>query len=137
MKYEDFAGQEQAISEIVSLALQVAKHQRGEEHLQPHDMLKLKLLREYAEFEEALATKGRLDVLSELADITYYNACSFALDNDERDLQEVQRYICQRAGVTVEQSYIAALAKYRLRASAPSTKNFDAENEAIRQALDL
>ncbi len=136
LEHATFPGQEQAISEIVALALQVAKHQRNEDRLQPHDVLKGKLLREYAEFEEALQTKSRLDTLSELADITYYNTCSFALDGDERNLHEVQWYICRRAGVTVEQAYQVTLAKYRLRAASQRSKDFESENEAIRQTLE-
>ena len=94
-------------------------------------------MREYQEFEEALATKDRLDALSELADLVYYNTCSFALDHDERDLHEVNRYVCSRVSITVEQAYTIALAKYRLRAAGPNSKDFQAEREAIEKALKI
>src|SRR5579859_6958154 len=92
-----FPGQEQAIDEIVTLALQIAKRQRGEDHLQSAESIKGKLLLEYVELGEALAVKTRLDVLSEVADCTYYTVCLFAINHSEHNLHAVQTFVCQQA----------------------------------------
>jgi hypothetical protein len=129
-----FPEQGKAMDEIIALALKIAKQQRSEDHLQPLETIKGKLITEYAEMDEAIATKTRLDVISEVADCTYYNVQSFALDHDERDLHAVQTHVCQKSDVPIEQAYRAVLAKYRYRAANP--KNIAAENEAIQQALE-
>lgn len=128
-----FDGQEQAISEMIALALTVAKQQRGQDHLQEYDIIKAKLFTEFLEFEEARATKEHVDVLSEIADLVYYSVQMFAQDADDRDLHETIAHVCKLAHISVEQAYTCALVKYRLRASQP--KNIEMENAAIAAAL--
>ncbi len=124
-----------AIQELIALALRVAQQQRGEDHLQPADVIRGKWLHELQEFEEALGLKSRLDMLSEVADLVYYFCQEYAHDQDRQDLDASVTYISNRANITPEQAYTVALAKYRLRASAPGMKDFERENEAIAQAL--
>jgi hypothetical protein len=122
----------QARDELIKIAHTIAKQQRGEDHLQDFDTIRIKLLHEYQEFTEAKATKSRLDMLSELADLVYYSCQEWHHDQDQRDLDSTVAYLAQQAGVTTEQAYTAALAKYRLRSA---KKDFEAENAAIEAAL--
>jgi len=128
-----FDGQQQAVNELVSLALTVARNQRGENHLQPQDVIKHKFMREYAELDEALEHKTRLDALSEVADLVYYSVQDFFATGDEKDLHATIQHVAEKCGITVQQAYTVALAKYHLRAH--NLKNFEAENAAIEQAL--
>jgi phosphoribosyl-ATP pyrophosphohydrolase len=132
---ETFPGQKVAIDELISLALVVAKARRNEDHLQPQDTIKAKFYQELTELDDALAHKSHLDALSELADLIYYSVQDYAVSNNEQDLHTTENHLAQKCGITVEQAYTAALAKYRLRAYHP--KNFEAENAAIAAALQL
>src|SRR6184192_2362205 len=120
-----FPTQEQAVAELISLALQVAKNQRGEDHLQPLETVKAKFWHEMVEFETA---QDRIAKLSELADLVYYQVQEFTHNGDERDLHVVIEHLASQCNVTVEQVYTVALKKYRLRANNP--KNFEVENAA-------
>lgn len=130
-----YPGQQQAIDELVNLAIDVARNQRGEDHLQPQDVIKHKFMREYAELEEALESKTNLDALSEVADLVYYSVQDYAVAGDEKDLHATIQHVAEKCNITIQQAYTIALAKYRLRAFNP--KNFAAENAAIQNALNL
>lgn len=131
LNHPTFPTQEQAINELIALALQVARNQRGEDHLQPLSTVQAKFWHEMVEFENA---QDHLDKLSELADLVYYQVQEFAHNSDERDLNAVIEHLATQCNVTVEQAYTVALVKYRLRAVQP--KNFEVENAAIRAALE-
>jgi hypothetical protein len=131
LNHPKFTTQEQAVNELASLALQVAKNQRGEDRLQPLDTVKAKFWHEMLEFENA---PSHIEKLSELADLVYYQVQEFAHNGDERDLNAVVEHLASKCNVSVEQAYTVALTKYRLRAVQP--KNFEVENAAIRAALE-
>lgn len=141
INHPTFPAQEQAVNELIELALQVAKNQRGEDHLQPLSEVQYKFWREVAEFGKEYdqyriePTEPRfIKMCSELADLVYYQVQEFAHTDDERTLHLAISHFAQQTDVTVEQAYTVALVKYRLRAV--QAKNFEVENAAIRAALE-
>lgn len=128
LEHSAYPEQEQAISELISLALQVAGNQRGEDHLQPLTDIRFKLLREVHEF--ALA-EGFYNECAELADIVYYAVQAFAHDGDESLLHRTIQHFADLIELSEERAFQVALAKYRTRASAPNNKNAKAEHTAI------
>jgi predicted Zn-dependent protease len=131
INHPTFPAQEQAVNDLIELALQVAKNQRGEDHLQPLETVKAKFWHEMVEFEQA---QDRIEKLSELADLVYYQVQEFAHNGEERNLNAVVEHLATQCSVPVEQAYTVALVKYRLRAV--QAKNFEVENAAIRAALE-
>lgn len=138
-----FDDHQQAYQELVSLAKQVAKQQRNEDKLQPIEILQTKFERERNEYcEAATHTNGHdqhfIHLLSEAADLVYYSA---QLIHQCAKAECASGYTVESMlfsyGIDADQAITAALVKYRLRARAPHSKNFAAENEAIRQAVGL
>jgi len=107
---------EQFISEVVDLALQVAFCVRGENKLQNVGVL----IQKY-EHEE------------EWPDLVYY-ACQLAAQGKRVYLSQVEIEL-ERSGLSQSQVEAITLAKYKLRANGPNSKDFEAEREAIRAAL--
>lgn len=122
--------------QLVELARMVAMHQRGENHLQSVEVLSMKLARECYEFAEVNTQRPLRwqSLLAEAGDIVYYHA---QLLEQGVDISPVVGWILQTADipVTMEDAEKAALAKYRLRASAPNTKDHEAEEAAIESAF--
>lgn len=141
LNHATFPAQEQAVNDLVELALQVAHNQRGEDHLQPLADVQFKFWREIAEwghehhmYLSEPTEPQHIKMCSELADLVYYQVQEFAHTGDERTLHVAVEHFAQQSEVTEEQAYMVALAKYRLRANNP--KNFEIENAAIRAALE-
>jgi hypothetical protein len=117
-----------AIPEVVSLALSIARIQRGENHLQDAATLRRKFAAECVELAEA----GSL-IFDEIPDIFYYALC-LAAQGDNSALLQVVGDILPHYGVTALQARAACLAKYRLRA-AGNPKNFEKERAAVLAAI--
>lgn len=115
------------VDEIVGLALEIAFHQRGETSLQSVE----KLVEKYEKEKKELAESKYPE--EELPDILYY-ACCLAEHSIYGYLDEVGEIASQYA-ISQEQLEAITLAKYRLRAAGPNSKDFAAEREAIREAL--
>lgn len=128
LNHPTFPVQEQAVNELISLALRVAHNQRGEDHLQSFTDVRFKLLREVHEF--ALA-EGFYNECAELADITYYSVQAFAQDNDEQLMHQTIQHFADLIELSEERAFAVALAKYHTRASAPNNKNEVSEHAAI------
>jgi hypothetical protein len=133
LQHPTFHSEQQDLDELIQLALIVAQNQRGEDFIQPVKAIQAKLEREQTELTEAIDYKTPLDAWSEVADIVYYATQMFAHNCDEIQLHSNIRNASYETALTVQQAYICALAKYRLRAHNP--KNFARENEAIASAL--
>lgn len=118
--------------QLVSIALQIAWNQRRETQIQPLETIIEKFKNEERELEEELNRGNRLDALSEIADLYYYDLQARHHKSDV--LSDRLSDGLSRAGFTVEQAQKAALAKYRLRVSV-SVKDKDAEREALRALL--
>jgi NTP pyrophosphatase (non-canonical NTP hydrolase) len=133
LQHPTFPTEQQAINELIELALIVAQNQRGEDHLQPVEKINAKLDAEQQELAEAINDKTPLDARSEVADIVYYAVQRFYHNGDEIQLHSDIAKAAYKTALTEQQAYVCALAKYRLRAVNP--KNFVAENDAIAIAL--
>lgn len=121
------------LSEIVELALQIAFHQRGERKLQEVETigrkigLKDKYKKECQELQESAHPE------EEWPDVVYY-ACCLAAQGQRVYLSQVQNEL-ERSGLSQQQIEAITLAKYRMRASGPNSKDLEAEREAIQAAL--
>jgi hypothetical protein len=114
--------------EIVSLALQIAKQQRGEDHLQDVDILAAKY---QAEIEELHTTEYAAE---ELTDVLYYAVCLNAQGRHD-ELLEFASDLLPRFDYSQSQIEAATLAKFRLRATGPNSKDKAAERRAIMEAM--
>jgi len=128
------------VEQIVALAEQVkAIRQKAN-----GDPLIVKLLREYAELVEVIeqhnaatinpdtdAPYDRYDVCGELADCGYYNAQSYAQDDDVRDFLATQSLFCGmvsvvcKVEVSIALSLRLTIAKYVCRVAHPTLKQDD------------
>lgn len=126
----EFQFSQQFQDEIVSLALQIAQHQRGEDHLQDVDILAAKY---QAEIEELHSTDYAPE---ELTDVLYYAICINA-QGQHNELEECSSDIFPRFSYSQAQIEAAALAKFRLRAAGRDTKDKAAERLAIEVAMAL
>jgi hypothetical protein len=117
----DFSG------EIVRLAKEIAFHVRGMRELQDVDVL----IEKYEHEQEELQQSDHPE--EEWPDLVYY-ACCLASRGKRVYLSQVQIEL-ERSGLSQDQVEAITLAKYRLRASGPNSKDFEAEREAIRVAL--
>ena len=115
------------IEEIVFLALQIAYHVRGENKLQSVGALVQKYEHEQKELAESPHPE------EEWPDLVYY-ACQLASQGKRVYLSQVQNEL-ERSGLSQSQIEAITLAKYRMRASGPNSKDLEAEREAIRAAL--
>jgi hypothetical protein len=115
------------IDQIVQLALQIARHQRGEDKLQDIKKLEEKYFGELKELEKTSYPH------EEIPDVLYY-ACCMAVQGDRSAIEREQRWLPYYR-LTQQQVEDITLAKYRLRAAGPNSKDFAAEREAIREAL--
>lgn len=115
------------VDEIVSLALQIAHHVRGENKMQPASVLIAKYEQEQKELAESTHPE------EEWPDLVYY-ACQLASQGHRVYLSQVQIEL-ERSGLSQRQIEAITLAKYRLRASGPNSKNFEVERKAIHTAL--
>ncbi len=120
------------VKDLIGLALQIAKNQRGEEQLQSPETIRVKFFREIQELE---AATNDLDRVSEVADLVYYAAQDYGHHGDAREFNAVVRYYASRVGLSPEDVIVATLAKYRLRAARRDSKDFAAERKAIEDAL--
>lgn len=116
------------LSEIVRLAKEIAYYQRGEHKLQDTDILDEKYAREVKELAESEHPE------EELPDVVYYALC-LAAQGENVKLAEVEIEILPRYGLSQAQIEAITLAKYRIRAEGPNSKDFEREREAIRAAL--
>lgn len=114
------------IDEVVSLALQIAKRARNEDHLQDINMIFDKFNHELEELDEAV------EKWDEIPDVVYYAACAAAQGSSH--LLRAMPHRLKTYGVSVEQAKAACLAKYRLRA-AGEPKNIERERAAILAAI--
>jgi len=121
------------LSKIVELALQIAFHQRGERKLQEVETVdgKIGLKDKYERERQELAESAHPD--EEWPDVVYY-ACCLAAQGEGVYLSQVQSEL-ERSGLSQSEIEAITLAKYRLRASGPNSKDFELEREAIRAAL--
>ncbi len=119
------------VKELIGLALQIAKNQRGEERLQSPEAIRIKFFREIQELE---AATDDLDRVSEVADLVYYAAQDYAHNGDPREFNAIVRYYASRVARSAESVIVAALAKYWLRAASRNSKDFEAERKAIEDA---
>ncbi len=118
------------IGQIKDLAKEIAFHQRGVRELQDAETLDKKFKREHQEFLDA---KTEDEELGEIADLAYY-ACQLAFQGKREYLRQVED-IAHLYNLDKHQTREITLAKYRLRAAGPNSKDFAAEREAIRAAL--
>lgn len=115
-------------NEVVALAVQIARYQRGESHLQDVDILAAKY---QAEIEELHSTDYAPE---ELTDVLYYAICINAQGRHD-ELEECSSDIFPRFGYSQSQIEAATLAKFRLRAAGTHTKDKAAERRAIEVAI--
>ena len=114
------------VDEIVALALQIAKLQRNEDHLQSLPVLHEKYMHELEELGDA---QERWD---EIPDVVYYATCA-AAQGFMQYYRELPAFV-EMQGVSVAQAKAATLAKYRRRA-AGMPKDVPAERVAILEAI--
>lgn len=117
----------QFLCEVVGYALQIAKRQRNEDHLQSVEILENKFQAELAELEDA---EGIWD---EMPDLCYYAICLAAQGQSAR-LWQLEYEICEHFEISAVEIEAATRAKYSRRASG-LPKDFDAERKAIQDAL--
>jgi hypothetical protein len=115
------------VSEIVRLAKEIAFHQRGERKLQDEDVLIVK----YEHEQEELAESEHPE--EEWPDLVYY-ACQLAAHGRYVYLAQIQNEL-ERSGLSQSQIEAITLAKYRIRAEGPNSKDFERERQAIQAAL--
>jgi|SRR5712671_2296187 len=118
----------QFLSEIVRLAREIAFHQRGERKLQEPVVLIEKYKREKQELAESPHPE------EELPDVVYYATC-LAAHGIYEFLQVVQEIILPEYPYSQAQIEAATLAKYKIRAGGPNSKDFERERQAINAAL--
>lgn len=118
------------IDEIVTLALQIAKLQRNEEHLQSCDIL----FRKFKAEEQELAETSFNLKWDEIPDIVYYATCLLA-QGENHTIDRVEHVLLPLYNVTVAQAKAATLAKHRRRA-AGYIKDIEAERAAILAAIE-
>lgn len=116
------------LSEIVGLAQEIAFHQRGETSLQSVKKLQEKFHEEKQELRESKNPE------EEIPDVVYYG-CQLASLGQYRYLKFVERQILPRYQWPQQQVEAITLAKYRLRAAGPNSKDLQREREAIQEAL--
>jgi len=117
----------QFLSQIVLLAKEIAFHQRGERKLQDVGVLIAKYEHEQEELTESEHPE------EEWPDLLYYALC-IAAQGEPVYLSQVQHEL-ERSGISQEQIERATLAKYRIRAEGPNSKDFIRERAAIQAAL--
>lgn len=129
---------QEAINELHKLALQVAKRQRGEDHLQSINTIRAKFWQEVAEYQQEQQGTAKL---AELADIVYYSVQEyFQIEHEQNEypgeyehrdltLEKNIEAFCKPLNLTVDQALQIALIKYWLRSTQP--KNHEAEYQAI------
>jgi hypothetical protein len=115
------------VSEVIALALEIARLQRGEDHLQSPDVLHEQFVRE----KQELATAA--EKWDEIPDLIYYATCLIAW-GENAALCEVEYDLLPKHRVSVQQVKAACLAKYHLRA-AGIPKDIEAERQAIIEAV--
>lgn len=116
------------LSEIVGLAKEIAFHQRGESHLQDALTLQDKFHKEKQELRQTEYPE------EELPDVVYYG-CQLAAQGQYRYLKYIENNILPKFQYSQQQVEAITLAKYRLRAAGPNSKDLQREREAIREAL--
>ena len=114
------------LSKIVRLAKEIAFHQRGERKLQDVNVL----IAKYEHEQEELAESDHPE--EEWPDLVYY-ACCLAAQGQRVYLSQVQNEL-EHSGLSQEQIEAATLAKYRIRAEGPNSKDFERERAAIHAA---
>lgn len=117
------------VSEIVNLAKEIGAHVRGHRTLQDIDTLEEKFEKECRELKESEHPE------EEIPDVVYYGICLAAQGQYGEYLKRVEERQLPLYPYTQAQIEAITLAKYRLRASGPNSKNFEAERDAIRAAL--
>lgn len=122
------------LSQVVRLALQIAFHQRGEYKLQEVETVdgKIGLKDKYDRERVELAESEHPE--EEWPDLVYYALCMAAQGHGVY-LSQVQSEL-ERSGLSQSQVERATLAKYRIRAEGPNSKDFERERIAIQDALD-
>lgn len=121
------------LAEIVRLAKEIAFHQRGERKLQEVETIdgKIGLKDKYERECQELVESEHPE--EEWPDVVYY-ACQLAAQGEPVYLAQVQIEL-ERSGLSQEQIERATLAKYRIRAEGPNSKDFERERQAIRAVL--
>lgn len=114
------------LEEVGSLALQIARRQRGEDGLQDINAIFDKFNKEWTELIETA------NIWDEVPDVLYYAAC--AAIQGSPHLMKRMPTLLKSYGVTMKQAQAACLAKYRLRA-AGNPKDIEAERVAIMEAI--
>ena len=115
------------ISSVVDLALQIAFQVRGENKLQNVGVL----IQKYEHEQKELSFSEHPE--KEWADLVYY-ACQLAAQGKRIYLSQVEIEL-ESSGLSQAQIEAITLAKYRLRASGPNSKDFEIERQIIRAAL--
>jgi hypothetical protein len=112
--------------QIAALALQIAKLQRGEDHLQDIDTLMQQFQQEQNDFEESEYPSEKI------IDIVYCAVC-LAAQGRHDELEQISRDlpVYQYSQVQIER---ATFAKYRLRAAGKGDEAI--ERKAIMAALE-
>jgi hypothetical protein len=125
--------EQEVLPELIALAVRTARQQRGDNTLQPYATVYLKLLNEVMEFTQA---KTQDDEMGEVADIIYYSAQLYAYNCDLELFREVAHMFATELQLPEAAVYKIALEKYRLRTAIPNNKDFKAEAQAMRTALE-
>ncbi len=120
---------QQFIDEIIVLALLIANHQRKENRLQHVNVLISKYEHEQKELAESAHPE------EEWPDLVYY-ACQLAAQGKRVYLSQVEIEL-ERSGLSQAQIEAITLAKYRIRAEGPNSKDFVRERAAIQAALTI
>lgn len=115
------------LGQIKDLAKQIAFHQRGVRELQDIPTLIMKYEREQQELQEAEHPE------EEIPDLVYY-AVQLWWQGRKEYLAQVEQAL-ELYDLDEFQAQRITLAKYRLRAAGPNSKDFQREREAIREAL--
>lgn len=115
------------VSQIVSYALEIARLQRGENHLQSRETLLAKYQAEKRELAEAA------NIWDEIPDVVYYATCLLAWGEAGAFL-DMKADVLPLYEVSHKQAKAACLAKYARRANG-EPKNIEAERAAIMAAL--
>lgn len=117
------------VSDIVRLAKEIAFHQRGERRLQDIDTLEEKFEHECRELKESDHPE------EELPDVVYYGICLAAQGQYSQYLKWVEESILPLYPYYQDQIEAITIAKYRIRAEGPNSKDFERERQAIQAAL--
>jgi hypothetical protein len=122
--------------EIEQLALQIAKSQRNEDHMQDAETLYMKFEREQKELAEEDAKGEEGEQWDELPDVTYYAACMQIVASGIPCTEEALSWLAseiKKRDVSIAQLEAGCLAKYRMRAS--YEKSLITERNAILSAV--